>query len=97
MVLGASALAGLVGRRQLRHMGSAYRFPLFLLFLREIISGLFRVLRGNPGFPWFGSRQNSDRVRCFAAVSRCYGDSGCKNCIDGASAKPLGLRPYLQT
>jgi hypothetical protein len=69
MVLGASALAGLVGRRQLRQMGSAQRFPLFLLFLRKIISGLFRVRRGNPGFPWFGSRQNRERVRCFAAVS----------------------------
>jgi hypothetical protein len=97
MVLGASALAGLVGRQQLRQMGSAQRFPLFLLFLREIISGLFRVRRGNPGFPWFGSRQNSERVRCFAAVFRCYGNSGCKNCIDGARAKSLGLRPHQQT
>jgi hypothetical protein len=36
MVLAASALAGLVGRRKLRQMGSAQRFPLFLLFCGKL-------------------------------------------------------------
>ena len=67
--------------------------PLFLLFCGRLSADCFAFVRGNPGFPWFGSRQNSDRVRCF----RCVCSSGCKNCIDAASAKPLGLSRYLQT
>jgi hypothetical protein len=43
-------------------------FPLFLLFLPEIISECRRGVRGNPGPRRLGDRQNSAMTRCFAAV-----------------------------